>query len=149
LEIEKLRKEAEMFNNPSEYVKYAKIERQIAKLQKQLESIQPGTFESLQKGEKSLDATSLLSIPESTYTKIIIEVIFYIGHFFAIFWLKNQNLVIHKNSLKKANIIFDYYTDLTSSLVIIPINYILILEGFFLHKMTQIYNKIKKSYFSN
>ena len=29
-----------MYNNPSEYVKYAKIERQIAKLQKQLEDLE-------------------------------------------------------------------------------------------------------------
>ena len=83
-----------------------------------------------------------------TYNKIIIEIIFYFSHLLAVFWLKNQNLVIHKSSLEKENIIFDYFThtDPTNSVVLIPINYIIILEGFFLHKLTQIYIKIKSSY---
>lgn len=138
-----------MYNNPSEYVKYAKIERQIAKLQKQLENTQPGSSKLLENNEKSLDPTSMLTIQKSTYNKIIIEIIFYFSHILAVFWLKNQNLVIHKSSLEKENIIFDYFTDFTdptNSVVLIPINYIIILEGFFLHKLTQIYIKIKSSY---
>lgn len=135
-----------MYNNPSEYVKYAKIERQIAKLQKQLENTHPGSSKLLENNEKSLDPTSMLTIQKSTYNKIIIEIIFYFSHILAVFWLKNQNLVIHKSSLEKENIIFDYFTDPTNSVVLIPINYIIILEGFFLHKLTQIYIKIKSSY---
>jgi len=67
-QIEKLKKEAEMYNNPQSYVKYVKLEREIAKLVKQAESMKENTHDTHKFEDKLTDT---FKIPNSTYINIL------------------------------------------------------------------------------
>jgi hypothetical protein len=127
-----------MFNNPQNYVKYVKIERQISKLQKEFESI------STNNPNKFLNSLSSFDIPQHTYFKFIIECIFYLCHIFAIYYMRGSQLILIKSKLfSKDNILINYYNnEIDSEFLKIPIHVIIIIEGLFLHKICEIFGKI-------
>ncbi len=134
-EIHKLKKEAEVYNNPQNYVRYVKLERQISKLQKEYEA-NLTKFEAPQSNDSQL----MDSLPSISYPYLIINILFYIAQFVLIFMLRGHNFTFKLKENQKSNIIFNYF--LQEDLVSIPIYLIIIAESVFLHKATNIISKI-------
>lgn len=123
-----MRKEAEIYNNPQSYVKYVKLEREIAKLQKQLDASR----------NKENEENSNFKMPKLAYLKLFIDAIFYFSHIFILYYIRGIYLKINKARYYDNNILFNYYNDPSDNEIKIPVQIIILLEGFFLHKVSQI-----------
>jgi len=129
-EINKLRKEAEVYNNPQSYVKYAKLERNITKLQKQLDDI------VMSKPKEENDDFSKMAI-----YNFAIQILFYLVNAVFIFWFKDQEFVIPCEDSNCKNIVFNYFRKDENSRI--PVYLILIMQGIFFSKLLDNLNKFK------
>ncbi len=126
-----------MYNNPQSYVKYVKLEREIAKLVKQAES----TKENISDTNKIEDKfTDTFKIPNSTYINILIDGLFVIFNIVSLYYFKGTYLTI--DNKHTGNIVFDYFTSKDHGCIQIPINVVFFLEGLFIHKIMSMINKI-------
>ena len=131
IEIDKLRAEAEVYNNPTHYSKYVKLERQINILNTQL---QENKKDNIEDNNLNSDVLGVSLMQNVSYTNIIIEVCFYLSQAFILYLYRKEAFMINKSVILKPNIIFDYFT--CGDYVIIPIYLIILFEGVFLHKVT-------------
>lgn len=129
-EINKLKREAEIYNNPQSYVKYAKLERQITKLQRQLEDIV--STKPVQEND---------NISKVAYLKVGMQLVFYVINVIFIYSFKDKQLNI-KGDVLNNNIVFDYFNK--DGFTSIPFYMILVMGGMFISNILDNLEKIKK-----
>jgi hypothetical protein len=93
-----LEKEAEQYNNPQNYVKYAKMERQINAMKKKLESEQGNTLQE--------DNAFMKLLPNNLYLKIGVEFAFYIVNIIIAIMYRNEYITFES---KADNIVLNYF----------------------------------------
>lgn len=140
-EIDSLKREAEKFNNPSDFVKYAKLERHIGKLKREYEE----KFKSsVDKKEYEYDLSLTGDVPNLSYSLIGIEVVFYLISTVFLFLYRDQRFSIKGNTFDlKDNVVFNYF-EMKEGDISIPINFILIVEGIFLHRCKSLIETVVK-----
>ncbi len=120
-----------MYNNPQSYVKYAKLERNITKLQKQLEDI------IIAKPKDENDGVSRMA-----YYNFGIQILFYSVNAVFIYWFKDLEFVVADDNMKNKNIVFDYFRK--DGNINIPMFLILVMEGIFVSNVLDNLDKMKK-----
>jgi hypothetical protein len=122
-----LNKEAEKFNNPTDFSKYGKIQRKVSQLEKKLNEIKIGNGE-----EASLGLfNSLLSdkFIQFSYFKTFITLVLIISKVCFIYFLSDKSLFFRDYNFvneNKSNLILQYFRD-DNGFIKIPIRYIIIL----------------------
>ncbi len=111
-------------------MKYAKLERNITKLQKQLDEI------VMSKPKDENDGVSKMAI-----YNFGIQILFYLVNAVFIFWFKDQEFVIPCDDLNCKNIVFDYFRKDENSRI--PVYLILIMEGIFFSNLLDNLKKFK------
>jgi hypothetical protein len=120
-----------VYNNPQSYVKYAKLERNITKLQKQLEDI------IIAKPKDENDGVSRMA-----YYNFGIQILFYSVNAVFIYWFKDLEFVVADDNMKNKNIVFDYFRK--DGNINIPMFLILVMEGIFVSNVLDNLDKMKK-----
>ena len=133
-EINNLKKEAEKYDNPSGFVTFTKINRQIIKLEKDLENIKKfkPQFHTMKNSNKSsFNIKELISINVST---IYFEICFWvINVLIYLYIIKERHLILPYEKYKQ-NILAEYYHNFETNTVEIPVKLIFICESFALNQ---------------
>lgn len=126
-EIKQLNKEAEKYNNPSEFAKYGKIQRKISQLEKQLNQIKVDKGEDVSLGLfNSLFSEKYIQF---SYFKTFLSFLMFSVKIYFIYFLSDKKLFFkdYNYSLAgKDNIIFQNFRD-EEGFINIPVRYIVIL----------------------
>ena len=126
-EIKQLNKEAEKYNNPSEFAKYGKIQRKISQLEKQLNQIKIDKGEDVSFGLfNSLFSEKYIQF---SYFKTFLSFFLFAVKIYFIYFLSDKKLYFkdYNYSLDgKENIIFEHLRD-SEGFINIPVRFILII----------------------
>ena len=121
-----MEKEAEIYNNPQNFVTYAKLERQINILRKKLE------MEKI--NNQSSKSNNLMNlIPKKIYLRICIEAVFYLINLIVVILYRSEKIIIDSNEMIKNNLVIDYFS--IDGKIIISFFFIIILQGFFINRV--------------
>lgn len=133
-EINNLKKEAEKYDNPSGFVTFTKINRQIIKLEKDLENIKkikPQFHTMKNSNRSSFNFKELISI---NMFSIYFEICFWVINILIYFYITKETHLILPYEKYKDNILAEYYHNFENNKVEIPIKLIFICESFALNQ---------------
>ena len=126
-EIRTLNKESERYNNPSDFAKYAKIQRKAAQLDKRLNEIKGNNGDEVSLGLFS----SLFSekFIQFSYFKTFITFVLIVAKVYFIYFLSDKKLYFRDYDYvydNRNNVIFENLRD-SENYINIPIRYVIVL----------------------
>lgn len=125
-EIKNLNKEAEKYNNPTDFAKYAKIQRKVTQLEMKLSELKGEEGEEVSFGIiSSLFNGRLIQI---SYFKIFASLLLIVSKIILLYFISDKSLYFRDYDFKifnKNNIIFQHFRN-EDNFIIIPIKYIII-----------------------
>lgn len=139
IEINNLKKEAEKYDNPSGFVNFTKINRQIIKLEKELDNIKKikPQFHPMKNSNRSnFNIKELFSINVST---IYFEICFWVINILIYIFIIKETYLILPYEKYKENILAEYYHNFDTNKVEIPIKLIFVFESFALNQLKNIF----------
>lgn len=139
--INSLKKEAELHNTPSDFVKYTKITRQISKLENDLFKLNEDK-KLLELKNKSTRNNNNSLIFSNKYLSIKIELLFWLIAIIEYFYIRKYYLIIDAKKYEN-NIINLLYLNKERAQIEIPLSRILIIEYFFIYDIKNIILKSK------
>ncbi|MCQ2818020.1 MAG: hypothetical protein MJ252_12210, partial [archaeon] len=136
-QIEQLKNEAESYNNPGQFSTFAKIKRQITKLEQDLE--QKISQENLRNSNKknSIQENIFIKFFLSMNSKVRVQFLFWIFSLIRFILMRNQYLILNNENIEN-NIVSLLYFNKEMDRIQIPMNRILLIETLFISNIKKL-----------